>query len=88
MKNSTAILFRKYRSQTTKEMSKVTRVGYREPSSKYVRIEARGAFYLAVAEGGIVFKSLSTTDLKLNLIPTMVLNWLAKNGPFDYGKVL
>lgn len=49
-----------------------------EPAEGYTRFEFKGAYYLELTREGIMFKQLQLIDLNSNVIPPMVMNWIAK----------
>lgn len=49
-----------------------------ESAEGFTPFEFRGAYYLELTREGIMFKQLQLIDLNTNVIPPMVMNWIAK----------
>jgi len=59
------------------------------PPPNNIRIEMYGVYYFELVPEGISLKIMQQTDLKSNIIPSALLNWLAKGkAPFDFIKNL
>lgn len=44
----------------------------------------KGVFYLEIVEEGILFKTVSMVDIKLNSIPSFIMNLLSKESPSQF----